>query len=57
MTVLEANQAYRAAMDILWVARLAAHNEHNDVMHSFICDAQEHLTDQEHADMKASFGQ
>ena len=55
MTVLEANQAYRAAMAILWEARVAVHEEHDDISHGIICRAQNHLTEQEHADMKASF--
>jgi hypothetical protein len=55
VTVLEGNQAYRAAMKLLWDARLATHNEHDLVSHGIICNAQQHLTNQENADMKASF--
>lgn len=55
MTVLEGNQAYRAAMAILWQARLAVHSEHDEIAHALICHAQTKLTQQETRDMEASF--
>jgi hypothetical protein len=55
MTVLEGNQAYRAAMVILKTARLVAAAEENDYTHKLIYDAQTHLTAQETRDMKAGF--
>jgi hypothetical protein len=55
MTVLEANQAYRKAMEILSAARLAVYREHDLLAHDIISRTERHLTDQEHADMKASF--
>lgn len=56
MTVLEGNQAYRAAMKILWKARLAVHEEHDLIIHNKICRVQDRLTEQETRDMEQSFG-
>jgi DNA-binding cell septation regulator SpoVG len=42
--LLESNQAYTSAMNILWKSRLAAWNEHNEIAHKIICDAQDHIT-------------
>jgi hypothetical protein len=57
MTVLEANQAYRAAMNILKDARMKALAENNDVVYQVLCHAGDSLTNREHKDMKASFQQ
>jgi hypothetical protein len=57
MTVLEGNQAYRAAMTILADARRAVYNANDLWAHGVLCRAQNHLTTQEQADMKASFAE
>jgi hypothetical protein len=55
MTVLEGNQAYRAAMQLLWIARVETQTEYNDVAYQLICRVQHRLTEQENKDMQASF--